>query len=651
MKKRLFTMLLALSMLLCLAPITASAMQIFVTTLTGKNITLEVEPTDKIEDVKAKIQNQENILSEQQQLIFAGNQLENGNTLQDYSIQKDSTLHLVLRQELSVVSSTTELTEALTGSAEKIQLLADIDISNTLTINGTVILDLNGHVLKMTGSGSAIAVTNGGSLTLIDSNPDAEHKFDKSANKWTLATEGTAGENIEVVKGGVITGGSADHGGGVYVENGGTLDMSAGSIVGCTASAQHAGGDIFYKEVINDKYLEGNNEGSLYVNALGIISGGTFKDNVENYGWIQNGTFNGAVTNDIYDADAKGYAGTINGGDFSNTTSVTGAYTVTFDAKGGSAVPKQVRAKAPGSSAPAIRPADDPTKTGYTFTGWYADAACATAYDFAAEVTENITVYAGWTVNTYSITYNLDGGTASDNPNSYTVETEDFTLHNPTKQGYRFTGWSGADLEGENNMNVTIKQGSTENREYTAHWRRKSSSSESSESGEASANTYSIATKNTERSTVTANCSNAKHGDRVTLTVTPETGWTLETLTVTDQNGDEFALDIVEIGKEYTFQMPDGRVAIAATFIEDNTILNHFIDVPLDAYYYEAALWAAANGITCGVDEIHFAPEATCTRAQAITFLWRAAGSPTPKSATMPFTDVPADSYYRDAVL
>ncbi len=179
-------------------------------------------------------------------------------------------------------------------------------------------------------------------------------------------------------------------------------------------------------------------------------------------------------------------------------------------------------------------------------------------------MTENITVYAGWTVNTYSITYNLDGGTVSDNPNSYTVETEDFTLHNPTKQGYRFTGWSGADLEGENNMNVTIKQGSTENREYTAHWRRKSSSSESSESGEASANTYSIATKNTERSTVTANCSNAKHGDRVTLTVTPETGWTLETLTVTDQNGDEFALDIVEIGKEYTFQMPDGRVAIAA---------------------------------------------------------------------------------------
>ena len=80
-------------------------------------------------------------------------------------------------------------------------------------------------------------------------------------------------------------------------------------------------------------------------------------------------------------------------------------------------------------------------------------------------------------------------------------------------------------------------------------------------------------------------------------------------------------------------------------------MLNFFVDVPADAYYYDAVLWAAEEGITGGVDATHFAPNATCTRAQAVTFLWRAAGSPAPKSSEMPFTDVAAGSYYETAVL
>ena len=80
-------------------------------------------------------------------------------------------------------------------------------------------------------------------------------------------------------------------------------------------------------------------------------------------------------------------------------------------------------------------------------------------------------------------------------------------------------------------------------------------------------------------------------------------------------------------------------------------MLNFFVDVPADAYYYDAVLWAAKNGITGGVDAAHFAPNATCTRAQVVTFLWRAAGSPAPKSSMIPFTDVPAGSYYEEAVL
>ncbi|MDO4517123.1 MAG: S-layer homology domain-containing protein, partial [Bacillota bacterium] len=148
---------------------------------------------------------------------------------------------------------------------------------------------------------------------------------------------------------------------------------------------------------------------------------------------------------------------------------------------------------------------------------------------------------------------------------------------------------------------------------------------------------------------VTADNKAAAKGDTVTLTVTPDKGYTLETLTVTDKNGGE--LKLTEKNGKYTFTMPASNVTVKATFMEDNSMLNFFVDVPADAYYYDAVLWAVKNSITSGVDETHFAPNATCTRAQAVTFLWRAAGSPEPESSEMIFTDVAEGSYYHDAVL
>ncbi|MGE9972551.1 S-layer homology domain-containing protein [Candidatus Pseudoscillospira sp. SGI.172] len=142
----------------------------------------------------------------------------------------------------------------------------------------------------------------------------------------------------------------------------------------------------------------------------------------------------------------------------------------------------------------------------------------------------------------------------------------------------------------------------------------------------------------------------ADEGDTVTLIVEPDKGYTLETLTVTDKSGNELKLKDMGNGK-YTFTMPASKVTIKATFMEDNSMLNFFVDVPADAYYYDAVLWAAKEAITGGVDDTHFAPNATCTRAQAVTFLWRAAGCPAPKSHAMPFTDVAEGSYYHDAVL
>ena len=118
-------------------------------------------------------------------------------------------------------------------------------------------------------------------------------------------------------------------------------------------------------------------------------------------------------------------------------------------------------------------------------------------------------------------------------------------------------------------------------------------------------------------------------------------------------DGTEYMLTPVLAGMPTLYSLaPETVLANAAYAIpEDNSMESFFVDIPADAYYYDAVLWAAKNGIASGIDETHFAPDADCTRAQAVTFLWRAAGSPAPESTTMPFSDVAANSYYTQAVL
>ena len=139
-----------------------------------------------------------------------------------------------------------------------------------------------------------------------------------------------------------------------------------------------------------------------------------------------------------------------------------------------------------------------------------------------------------------------------------------------------------------------------------------------------------------------------KKGDTVTITPEPDAGYAVEQILVTDKNGN--AVEVTNNGDgTYSFTQPAGKVDVEITFMEDNTMLNFFVDVPANAYYYDAVLWAAENGITGGVDDVHFAPNAPCTRAQIVTFLWRAAGSPVVNYA-MNFSDAPADAYFAEAV-
>ena len=161
---------------------------------------------------------------------------------------------------------------------------------------------------------------------------------------------------------------------------------------------------------------------------------------------------------------------------------------------------------------------------------------------------------------------------------------------------------------------------------------------------------YSVTTPGkTENGTVTVSPRSAEKGDSVTITVKPDSGYRLDDLTVTDKNGKELELTDKGNGK-YTFTMPASKVEIKAAFVKE-VETSPFSDVSTSAYYYEAVKWAQEKGITGGIGNGLFGPNQPCTRGQIVTFLWRAAGSPAPKSASMPFTDVPKGSYYEMAVL
>ena len=213
-----------------------------------------------------------------------------------------------------------------------------------------------------------------------------------------------------------------------------------------------------------------------------------------------------------------------------------------------------------------------------------------------------------------------------------------------TRSGYTQVGWATAD-GGEKIYDLSGVYTTDAALTLYPVWTRSSSGGSSGSSSPSYAVTV---PDKTEHGTVTANRRYAEKGDTVTITVTPDSGYVLETITATDKNGNDLKLTDKGNGK-YTFTMPGGKVEVKATFVKAGET-SPFVDVPADSYYFDAVKWAQKLGITNGKTDALFGSSDPCTRGQIVTFLWRGAGSPAPKGTAKVPTDVLPGSYCYDAV-
>ena len=238
------------------------------------------------------------------------------------------------------------------------------------------------------------------------------------------------------------------------------------------------------------------------------------------------------------------------------------------------------------------------------------------------------------------ITFDGNGGSPT-NSTMTTTGKKLASLPTATRSGrYSFDGWYTERNGGTKITTATVFEKDTT---VYAHWTYTGSTG-------GGVTTYPITVKSAKNGDVTASHKSAAKGTTITLTVDPDKSYVLDTLTVLD--GKDKEIKLTEKNGKYTFTMPASKVTVAAMFkAEQSTGKNPFTDVPAGSYYEDAVIWAVDKGITTGTSATTFNPNGICTRAQAVTFLWRAAGSPAAKSSAMPFADVKAGSYYETAVL
>ena len=273
-----------------------------------------------------------------------------------------------------------------------------------------------------------------------------------------------------------------------------------------------------------------------------------------------------------------------------------------------------------------------PVPNGYTFGGWYTDAACTEGKEVAVGSTETLRtdchLYAKWVPNKFAVSYFVDN-VQDGETEEHAVGTDVTVKATPTKTGYTFAGWTPAIPATMPAENMTIK----------AQWRYNGG-------GSSGYSYYTIkATAGAGGSISPSGNVSVREGRDQTFTITPDKGYAVANVKIDGKS--------IGAVKSYTFENVRRTHTIEVIFMKANGTpqTGVFVDVATGSYYEDAVDWAVENGITKGTDDTHFSPDGICTRAQAVTFLWRAAGSPKPETRAMPFTDVPVGSYYYDAVL
>ncbi len=573
------------------------------------------------------------------------------------------------------------LTAAINAAqdGDTVTMLKDVDENVTIPAGKTITLDLNGKNIAVT---SGCAIVNKGTLTVTG-----------SGNVTTSAAESAAVANFP--------GATANLNGGTYssdnwyvIKNLGTMTIdgpvtvkkpdnstntaslidngwvgNSDSVAGESVAAEAGKAKLTIKNdafegisgpascavVKNDDYgvleitggnfdstknTETSNAATILNWNVAMISGGTFKGSYP----ISNGSFNNEVDQGKLTISGGNFIGTSSllgqaQGGTSNKGKLTitdgsfnapqfGAFDYALEISGGN-FSQSVKKEYLDSSLNA----ELKRASGETPYSYYTDVAAAAAAAQPGDTVTDLSAQSG----TFTLTLKYDDGATTADIIYNVANGTSITLPAPTRIGYTFNGWY------DGSTKVSSPYEVTKDVTLTASWSYISSGSSSSDP------TYSVSTPSkTENGTVTVSPKSASKGDTVTITVKPDSGYVLETLTVTDKNGNELTLKDKGNGK-YTFVMPAGKVEVKATFAKEIEV-SPFADVATDGYYYEAVKWAVKNGITTGVGNDLFAPGQPCTRAQIVTFLWRAAGAPEPKGTAASLTDVVSGSYYEKAV-